>query len=331
MHPRLLASLTGMTCGLALALTATSAHAAVPSGVACPSASLCVVAAGPQIYTSTHPRGGAGAWRRTDLAAGQTANGVACATDSACVAVGDGGVLVSTDPTGGAASWRTVASFDFIHSLQSAACADPSVCVAGDLAGGLLTGVDPFTAGGSWNVEPFFSKNVFQVACPGPTLCGANLYGTLGFTTAPASGPSSWFIVDVPRFVLGIACASTQLCVTSDLDGALVAVTDPAARAGAATTVAQLGASGSPLFPLACAGPSLCLAFDGDRVFSSTDPAGGASAWSAAELPASAGVPTAAACASRHLCVAVTSAGEALVSTHPTGGDHAWRASPLEG
>lgn len=328
MHPRSIASILALTCALALAAaTAVPAQAATPTGVSCPSASLCVVAAGPQVYTSTHPRGGANAWRRTDLAAGQTASAVSCASSTACVAVGDGSVLVSTDPTGGSASWRTVATFEFIHSLASVACPSTSVCIAGSLHGELLTGLDPFGPGGSWSSEQF-SKNVFQVACPSTALCGANTYGTLDFTTDPAGGPGTWFAVGTPSFSLGIACASTTLCITAGPDGEVIAVADPAAAA--TTTVTQLGASGMPLFPLACAGPSLCLAFDGSRVFSSTDPAGGAGAWSAAELPP-AGATEAASCPSPHLCVAVTDAGNALVSTHPTGGDHAWRASSLDG
>lgn len=130
-------------------------EAVAPSGteieaIACPSARLCVAAAGGNILTSTDPTGGPSSWR-VDHVDGGTFDGcslcgvpsrsVACPSRYLCLAVDRAGALVmSADPAAGGSSWRAV-DLDLGAQVPLAVdCASRSLCVivGGGLGGGDL-------------------------------------------------------------------------------------------------------------------------------------------------------------------------------------------------
>jgi hypothetical protein len=77
-----------------------------PTGVSCPSTSLCFVSGSGGIATSTNPTGGSSAWTTVQP---PSVSRISCPSVALCVGVGGGGVLTSTNPTGGAGAWNFVA------------------------------------------------------------------------------------------------------------------------------------------------------------------------------------------------------------------------------
>jgi hypothetical protein len=209
----------------------------------------------------------------------------------------------------------------------------------------------------SWaNVQlPGNADRVFLlgVSCPSQELCVA--VGTdnlIASSTDPTGGVADWNVVYagegpspfIPpsdpvisgRQVQGVSCPSTNLCVAVTDQGNIYSSTQPTGPASAwKVNPIEEGGGNTHLEGVSCPSASLCVAVSGGRnprglansgkVFTSTNPAGGAPAWRATQLN---GPPNlrAVSCGSPSLCVAVGAEGRIVTSTDPTGGASAWNA-----
>jgi hypothetical protein len=208
------------------------------TGVACPSALLCVVVDQfGSVLTSTHPTGGAAAWSpASDIDAGNALAGVSCSSRRLCVAVDhQGNEVTSTDPTGGVAAW-TVGHVDGSNPLIGVSCASRRLCVAVDNSGNILTSTDPAAGAGTWRVSasvgqthPFAGVSCYEtprrVAKSGPVLCVAvDGAGNAFASRAPTGGASEWQQTNVAGAdpMSGVSCASLQLCVATVVYGEAV-------------------------------------------------------------------------------------------------------------
>jgi hypothetical protein len=169
--------------------------------------------------------------------------------------------------------------------------------------------------------------------------------------TAPASA-GSWTAFNLRDDQIGgdmfaVACPSTSLCVAGGSDSLIATSTNPARGSSAWATFhpdkeEHEGAESKPpgvFFPgaavrgIACPSTMLCVgdSFDG-RIFSSTNPAGGASAWKVIPLGGEKEPHvhmTGISCPSVHLCVAVAYGSKVITSSDPTGEASAWSVSEL--
>ncbi len=123
-----------------------------------------------------------------------------------------------------------------------------------------------------------------------------------------------------------ISCPSKALCVAVDAKGNVVTSTHPTRRSAAAwrSTGARVGQSG-----IECASVSLCVAYHGQTLFTSTDATGAAAAWPGANLDRS-GRLTSVACPSSTFCVAGDDSGDILTTSEPGGGASAWLSAAVD-
>jgi hypothetical protein len=153
--------------------------------------------------------------------------------------------------------------------------------------------------------------------------------------------------------LFGISCPTTTLCVAGGSDSLIAVSTNPAAGSKA-WSVSHPGGKvevpktppggpepggGEPLFPgaqvrgISCPSAALCVAdtFD-SRIFSSTDPTGGAAAWKIVSLTGEKEPRlhmTGISCPSSQLCVAVAYGSKVITAADPTGEASAWTVSEL--
>ena len=136
------------------------------------------------------------------------------------------------------------------------------------------------------------------------------------------------------------------LCVAGGSDSLIATSTNPAAGRAAWAVVhpggkqeIPGGSGGEVVFPgaqvrgISCPSTTLCIGatFDG-RIFSSTNPTGGASAWEVTPLSGEKEPRfhmTGISCPSPQLCIAVAYGGKVIASTDPTGDASAWAVSQL--
>jgi hypothetical protein len=240
-----------------------------PVGVSCPSLSLCVVVdKDGYVLTSTDPKGGAAAWRATQIAAAPPTpwgilSDVACPSISFCVAVGDG-VWTSTDPTGGVGAW-----------------------VSTDLG--------------------FSNGFLLGVSCPSVSSCVATTNtGRVAVSTDPAGGAAAWSIAQVGSefgpWPLGLSCPSPSLCVAVEDNGNILTSTDPAG--GTSAWKLTLLDSEGALARASCPSTTFCAVAGVDGIWTSTNPAGGASAWHRAWTDPNNGM-SSVSCPTAEFCVAV--------------------------
>lgn len=186
---------------------------------------------------------------------------------------------------------------------------------------------------------------LLSVSCPTASFCAASgTQNVIATSTDPTGGASAWGSVYVGagrqpegevgpiisgRQVQSISCPSARLCVAVTTLGQIYSSTDPTGPASA-WNVTELESKGGNLhlYGVSCPTESFCVAVSGRRVntgkvFSTTDPTGGASAWHEADL---AGEPDlrAVSCASTSLCVATGEHGEIVASREPGGEASAW-------
>ncbi|MGA2012257.1 MAG: hypothetical protein ABSH51_17275 [Solirubrobacteraceae bacterium] len=312
------------------------------TGVACPSARLCI-ATGDQerLFVSRDPSGGSATWRAM---LGPRVSQLTCPTPHFCAGVGDDFVAMSTDPAAGASAWRQTTFEAGYNALTSVSCPSGALCVATDDDGNVLTATDPTDPAG-WSVGSIAppgwtasSEDPVATSCPSPALCVAIAGTDVVTSTDPAAGASSWHAASAyagplasQATLTSIACPSASLCVAGNLDGQVLAGSDPAAGGGAWTatrvgmreTFGPSGTDDRPIDSISCSGDQLCLATDGWHVFISTDPAGGV--WTT-DTPPALGGPVY--CASTRLCV-LAAGGLLLTTTDPGARTPAWRTTRL--
>ena len=88
--------------------------------------------------------------------------------------------------------------------------------------------------------------------------------------------------------------------------------------------------SGNAIVAASCPGKTLCLAVDGPKVLSSTDPTGSRKAWSLAEVDPQSASMQAISCPSMKLCVAVDTSGNVVTSKDPAGGASSWHLAHVD-
>jgi hypothetical protein len=126
----------------------------------------------------------------------------------------------------------------------------------------------------------------------------------------------------------GLACAGPALLAVALTALALLPSSAAALTWGARVPVDPTNDYTSAID---CPTTSLCVVGgDGDRIATSTDPAGGAGTWSVgAVLGAAGALIMRISCPSASLCVAVDHDGEALVSMDPAGGASTWTVTDI--
>ena len=248
-----------------------------PDRLSCPSAALCV-GAGSDIFTSTDPTGGAGAWPTTVLPgdAGYFINDVSCPSSTLCVATrGDGTVATSTNPAGGVSAW-SLARIDRTGAPEAVFCSALPQCFITDNSMKVFASSQPTAGATAWTVSattPAFSSG----ACPAANLCVAIRDSAIFSTTDPSAGP--WKQTLTSGNLTGITCPSASLCLAVGSSGAFEISTNPAAGAWTSATIDE----GRDLSSISCASVSLCVAVDNvGHVVTSTDPTGGPSTWTPA-------------------------------------------------
>ncbi len=251
----------------------------MPVGVA-----LCRIDGAGDIFTSTHPTGGAAAWKVTTPFGGRGSpdsadnyGSVSCVSRALCVSVGTGYAEVSTRPTARTPDWRARlidpdgGSTDGSNPITDVSCPIVTLCVAVDSDFNVMTSTTPTLAQPPWTFAHLYpgEGNGTYVSCPSASLCvavdnGGNLYTT----TNPASTPTdpqgeatNWTFTSgaTPNYPTAIICRSTSLCVVVG-DGALTSSTDPTGGAQAWTHTRVRDPH--VLTDVSCGSTSQCIAVD---------------------------------------------------------------------
>jgi hypothetical protein len=332
------------------------------TSISCPSTTLCVgVNATGNVITSKNPTGKEAAWTASNLIGSSSLNAISCPEINLCVAVGDGGSIVtSSAPTGGAAAWK-VTTLAAAGSLSGVSCPTESFCVAVDFStGNALTSTDPTGGATTWTATKVAQANALNaVSCPTVSFCVAiDSFGN-AFVSSDPGGESAvwksahiygtscaWTVVEAPPqcILSSVSCPADSFCVVGDASGDVVVSTNP--TAGAASWKAAhiggadcyVGETGAPcwLAGLSCPSVKLCVAADAQgRMFTSTNPAGGAKAWHVVNLSAYLYAFDGVSCPSVRFCVALADGQEAGgvvgTSSNPAGGQKAWTITKIGG
>jgi hypothetical protein len=305
------------------------------SGLACPSASLCVgVDPAGAVLRTNRPAGPGSGWsRRVQPAAaasgpegltGPTGLGsISCRSTRFCAAVGPQDTLLTSTTPATAALWRvTKLPFQIeegsggtvLEDLGEVSCASNTLCVSTGSSNRLFVSTRPAAGPSAWRAFSLASFNYdtwTSVACPRTNFCiaGDNRNGRLAMSTAPSR---SWRVTTLFRggvhapAITAVACAPSRLCLVGTATGALWRSTNPA---GGVRTYTRVKLSRRDIVGLACRSVSLCLAIDAlGRVWASTTPAGRVSTWHEKTLdfqtwPTIGGRLSAVACAPRAVCL----------------------------
>jgi hypothetical protein len=229
-----------------------------------------------------------------------------------------------------ARAW-TVARIDGSTYLEGLSCPTTRLCVASDVAGGVVTSTDPTGGTHDWHVAHVDGSNIIhQVSCVRAAECVAvDSVGQVVTSTDPTGGASAWHVADVdaPNQIWGVSCPTARLCFASDNAGHVLSSADPTGGAGT-WHVADVDGS-RILYGISCPVTTLCVAVDSaGHVVTSADPTGGVADWHIAKVDANEIFNIN--CASVTLCVAVDSAGGVVTSSHPFGGVRSWRLATVD-
>lgn len=147
-------------------------------GISCPSTSLCVIAQGLDVVSSTDPLAGSSAWVASSIGTiPQSLVAIDCRTASLCLALDSAGrVFVSRQPTGGAAAWtanRVDRPTSSVSGFAGAACPSQRLCVAVDASGNVMLTTDPNGGAGAWSLRNLRQgyNTINGISCPSASLC----------------------------------------------------------------------------------------------------------------------------------------------------------------
>ncbi len=307
--------------------------------VSCAATSLCVAAdeAG-RVFVSGDPTAATPTWSRgADIDEGNPIAGISCASPSLCVGVDIfGNVLVSDDPGAESPTWsrshvdsvkREVAPGVDLEALLSVSCPSSSLCVAGDVAGDVVTSTDPGAGTPTWTAPRRIDgeRQLSSVSCPSTSLCVAvDEAGNALASEDPGDASPTWSssAIDPGEALVDVSCPSSSLCVAVDEGGNVLTSQDPGA-ASPAWSSSAIDPAGE-LTGVSCASTSLCVAVDaagGELV--SEDPAAPSPAWGPAQHADNDPI-RGLACPSASLCVAVDESGKALSSDEPGATPPVW-------
>jgi Divergent InlB B-repeat domain len=220
-------------------------------GVSCASSALCAEAGddddgpdndtGAEVFSSTNPTGGSGAWTRTFVTGdpgymGATLYSISCPSTSLCVAGDDDNhILTASNPTG---TWTPTTITDPDNSgaaFIGLSCASTSLCVAVDGDGNVITSAAPTGGASNWTVTSVDPGNELSaVSCTDipSVLCAAtDTAGNVVTSTDPTGGPSAWTLTNIDTLntsLKAVSCATSSLCVVGDGAGNLITTQGPA-------------------------------------------------------------------------------------------------------
>jgi len=343
-------------------------------GVSCPEASFCAAFTIGGTYIATANPLKDDAWSAVNVIeenAGTT--GLSCPSATFCAAVDMAGdVITSTDPGDPAPSWK-IAHVDgnldsrgaagFSNgtrnlSLEGISCPSPTLCLAVDQAGNVLSSTKPDGGAGTWRTTKIDGADQFvAISCaPNSTFCAAvDVTGHLSVSSQASSDAAAWHTVllDPEMNFQGISCPSTDFCMAIDYNWRVFTSTEPAnpyswavtgeiptpsfyamattsqtilsASASGATT--EVGVAGQNI--LSCPSRNLCVipSYHTQEIWTTTNPADNPSAWAGTrpqQLPEGSNDTVTSVGCSGQLCVGGGWFGEGLVSQSPTNGPSAW-------
>lgn len=271
-------------------------------GISCPSTNFCAgvgtgatppegLGSAGVVVSSRHPRGPASAWNVTLFPRNPRftpqLRDVSCPAARLCVAVANRGtVLTSTKPMGGRSAWKVTRLP--AGSLRKVSCSSVSFCVIAGYYGKFFVTRHPTGGTGAWSpaqLDP--SLGPTGISCPSTALCVAAGNSSIFASDRPTDPGSPWS-VDSEFEILktpskGADCPSRQLCLVGGASG--VFTSHQPATPGS-WTLTPLPSAQTSTTAVGCASPEACLAAtEFGYVFSSREPAGGATAWRRARLP----------------------------------------------
>jgi hypothetical protein len=207
--------------------------------ISCPTTGLCVAVTGGrndsgEVWTSTDPTGGIGAWQVAELGEALDLRSVSCASASLCVAVGTHGEIVTSDnPAGGATAWVSLGAPGGPGSLQGITCR-PGLCVVGNTGGNILASTA--AGAGSWTASPGGgSVQITGSACPSVSQCVVvDNNGDIITSTQAGSASPDWsfdnffpYTAAEGNALFAASCPKTTFCVLTGSRGQILTSTDP--------------------------------------------------------------------------------------------------------
>jgi hypothetical protein len=212
-----------------------------------------------------------------------------CPTTSLCVIGGENDhIATSTNPSGGAAAWTVAAvpgTAGHDDTIRAISCPSASLCVAVDSGGRILYSDDP--AGGAatwlWQRAPLHNggfRSFESLSCPSSTTCLATDLGEV-LIGAPEVG-EHWAVVP-SVFGNSVSCGIVGCALA--YGGAVIVSSSPSADRNAWHEYLIAPMSGNffedTVASVACT-TAICVGGGNGpsaRIYSSTNPTGGASAW----------------------------------------------------
>lgn len=210
------------------------------TSISCSSFRLCVAGNSEfGLMVSTHPGGGASAWKFLPIGAfnADSFDAVSCPTKSFCVAgeANFGRVAVSTRPASTGSAWRFQKIASGVGSLapaiSSVSCSSPTFCLAADASGAVHTTSRPTRGAGAWKRVKIASSRLTGAWCRSRGLCVViDSRGHAWASTQPAGNRSAWHSVTLKTTGYPIAttsqgrprtvsCAKTKVCLAGSGDG----------------------------------------------------------------------------------------------------------------
>ena len=345
--------------GTASALTVaqlSDERAVEPTGVSCPSTTLCIaVDSYGEVLTSTHPTGTAASWTYADVGSGNAFKSISCPSSTLCAGVNlAGSVITSTNPTGKETAW-TESNLIGASSLNGVSCPSVRLCVAVGSGGTVVTSNNPTGGAAAWTVTRVAGAGGLSgVSCPTESFCVAvdfNTGNVLMSTDPTGRGATAWRPTKVAQAnaLNAVSCPTVSFCVAIDSFGNAFVSDDPGDGSPVWKLAHIYGTSCAWTVPQAppqcilssvsCPSSTFCVIGDasGD-VIVSTNPTGGPASWKTAHVGGAdcyvgeTGAPcwlAGMACPSSKLCVAGDAQGRVFTSTSPATGAKAWRVINL--
>jgi len=352
----LLATTTNPTGGPTAWTLATAPNTNAVTAISCPSTAMCVGISSDEVLSSADPAAGGLSWT---VAPGvdptQVAPlGVACgsATPASCLVTIAGGAVLVGSGTAAAPIWTRSDTLVTAGFGDAIGCL-PGVqanCLAPVLRGGIARVLAPPAPGtpsasvaGTSGLTP-----INDLACPSGSLCvGVDGAGGVVRTSRPLGPGSGWHRAIQPAVspsspeeqsgpygLDSVSCPTLHFCAAAGAQDKLLISRSP----GSATpwqvfTLPFLleesaGTFRENLGPIWCTSSTLCVsAGDSNRLFVSTNPAGGASTWRAFSIGYfNEDTWSAIGCRDRTLCIAGDAVnGRIAVSTAPARSWHLFR------
>lgn len=254
------------------------------TSISCSSVSLCVAggyddtAANPrkrlnELFTSTNPTGGPGAWSETTLPGTGGVRGVSCMGTTLCVAVtGNHAVLTSTDPTGGASAWHATDIYPYEATKSGTSdaltCA-PGLCLIAGNEGYVIGASNPLEGLSAWvGTSVQYESPLYGVACVSRKLCIETAGPSIESSTDAGHGGGAWRPDERPMRsgrlyanYMSATCTPGGLCVAGGGVGAsagIVSVDTNVVRHPHSWLTTRVG--NGAIVAVACPANDLCVA-----------------------------------------------------------------------